>query len=79
MSKKEKRILLYVAGGAFFALWVAVVAFGDVLGVSEEAKDSVMKVSAAAALFLQSYLMKRITGMKDTDGDGIPDELDEDE
>lgn len=75
MTKKEKRILFYVSLAVFGALWVALVAFGDVLGVDPEAKDAIVKVAGFLAVAAQGLVLRLIAGVKDSDGDGIPDEL----
>ena len=73
MTKKEKRNLLIAASAVFLALWVGIVAFGEVLGVSDEARDTIQNVANFIGVAASAYVMKVVAGLKDTDGDGFPD------
>jgi hypothetical protein len=78
MTPKEKRNLLIAAVSVFVALWVAIVAFGDVLGVSPEAKEAIQTAANGIGVLASTYVMRKVAGIKDTDGDGVPDDLDSD-
>lgn len=78
MTSKEKRNLLIAAVVVFLVLWVTIVAFGDLLGASEEAKETIQSAAKGIGVVASTYIMGKVASLKDTDGDGIPDKLDED-
>ena len=73
MTKQEKRNLLIAAAVVMLVLWLLIIAFGDVLGVSEEAKETIRQVLGTVGTFATAYIARVISNLKDTDGDGFPD------